>query len=844
VYILGSFARRVTLYSQQVRALNLVFALQRANRLKKSTKVAVIGAGAAGITAAVAAVVRTGATVWVFDELQGPMELQQNNRQRWIHPFIYDWPYLHEFAGNTAVTIPPHKGDDANLPLLTWSADYAANVAQEIVSQWDYFRRLYDIKTRWNVEYVKIHRSAGKMLTVEWKNWEPRPEEPGRSKKETERFDLVILAVGFGLEPRGEDCDSYWIEDNLDAALRKPSSQAEWLVSGRGDGAFTDLMRLCFSRYRQDEILNLLTGAQGIDGVIRALRDMNTELRNRNLEYEKKFESRAGKRESLEAMLSNSFKNLPIDEELLRTAAGKLRIEPHMPNILLVTKGKHLYGPQTSVLNRLGVLVLEKLGEGQPRKIFQHIVGQTGRPKRDPLRPDKFIVDLKSGKHNPSRQFDRVLRRHGTKSVLKHKFYDIWRDAKELRSRWKEISKQELSTQLDETREPQWPSKFFDPEAKSMPPDIAETVAPEFAASRRRFGVWAKTLSIHKVVRSDGSSNITYTVEGLCVERKPLDGVYFYYKSATGIVDHVVCSSSTPGVRLSWKRSQELSSSRQTDISHSVENARRRARILSGIVQFRPSLKPDQQLDFSLSFRLVNGEAISEWDFSQMYSKEERRHIDDKPLNRAVEYLTRTVWFPVKTLRMRMTLPTAIKDSPLPGIFKYRNCDKIKRSSVLNTIHISKRSRRILRYYPAPHSRWREERVKEFHRRVCPPLDKNFFRSVSPQTWELSVPTPMVGSCYSLEWQLPGTDRGQGQDWDDAESLEQVILRDVRQFRKMLLHYRAARRGEGPKQITQDDVQVVRGYLDKLYDQLRDAVGAAKNDFAVSLMVITNARGG
>jgi len=60
----------------------------------------------------------------------------------------------------------------------------------------------------------------------------------------------------------------------------------------------------------------------------------------------------------------------------------------------------------------------------------------------------------------------------------------------------------------------------------------------------------------------------------------------------------------------------------------------------------------------------------------------------------------------------------------------------------------------------------------------------------------------------------------------------------------MLLHYRAARRGEGPKQITQDDVQVVRGYLDKLYDQLRDAVGAAKNDFAVSLMVITNARGG
>ena len=91
IYILGCYARYLTLYSQQVRALNLVAALSETGEISDGKRVAVIGAGAAGLTAAVAAAARK-AQVIVLEKSEGVMELQRNNRQRWIHPHIYDWP--------------------------------------------------------------------------------------------------------------------------------------------------------------------------------------------------------------------------------------------------------------------------------------------------------------------------------------------------------------------------------------------------------------------------------------------------------------------------------------------------------------------------------------------------------------------------------------------------------------------------------------------------------------------------------------------------------------------------------------------------------------------------------
>jgi hypothetical protein len=58
LYVVGCFERRVTLYAQQVRALNLVYALSHEKRLDAGASIAVVGGSVAGMTAAAGAAVQ------------------------------------------------------------------------------------------------------------------------------------------------------------------------------------------------------------------------------------------------------------------------------------------------------------------------------------------------------------------------------------------------------------------------------------------------------------------------------------------------------------------------------------------------------------------------------------------------------------------------------------------------------------------------------------------------------------------------------------------------------------------------------------------------------------------
>src|ERR1700688_2953983 len=89
VFILGCFARYATVCSQQVRALNLIKALIASETICK--KIAIVGAGASGLTAAAGAQAR-GIRAIVLERRGGILEFLRNNRQRWLHPHIYDWP--------------------------------------------------------------------------------------------------------------------------------------------------------------------------------------------------------------------------------------------------------------------------------------------------------------------------------------------------------------------------------------------------------------------------------------------------------------------------------------------------------------------------------------------------------------------------------------------------------------------------------------------------------------------------------------------------------------------------------------------------------------------------------
>ena len=74
----------------------------------------------------------------------------------------------------------------------------------------------------------------------------------GQADQQVEPFALVTLAVGFGVEPKGTGRNSYWEQDPLDQMVRPKEIV---LIAGYGDGALTDLMRVCMKDFEHEKVL-------------------------------------------------------------------------------------------------------------------------------------------------------------------------------------------------------------------------------------------------------------------------------------------------------------------------------------------------------------------------------------------------------------------------------------------------------------------------------------------------------------------------------------------------------------------------------------------------------------
>jgi hypothetical protein len=92
LHFVGTFDRRITFFSQQVRALRLVHALSRPGDLQPTDHIAVVGAGAAGVTAALGLAL-LGNDVMLYDPAGSILQLQSAS-PRLLHPHIYEWPGL------------------------------------------------------------------------------------------------------------------------------------------------------------------------------------------------------------------------------------------------------------------------------------------------------------------------------------------------------------------------------------------------------------------------------------------------------------------------------------------------------------------------------------------------------------------------------------------------------------------------------------------------------------------------------------------------------------------------------------------------------------------------------
>jgi hypothetical protein len=354
----------------------------------------------------------------------------------------------------------------------------------------------------------------------------------------------------------------------------------------------------------------------------------------------------------------------------------------------------------------------------------------------DTIRPAGKLLRIKIG--DSEYDFDRVIIRHGPKPRAIEHLDEVLLASKALRSDWKK------ECAADKTKIPQWPPSFFGPEGAETVAATGEPVA-QFQRAVQRFPVRAESLIVSKVVQKDGVIRLRYEFGRLLVVEGVLRGLKFYLEFLAGNVSHPELDEEAINMGIRWEEDPEPVT-KADDFEAQLNASRDRARKRCGTLLFKaPRRRSDGPITFGVSFTVLNAEASSAWEFKQLYPEDKRKHVDAKDLKDPIEYMARVMWFPVETLRMRVTLPNNIPGPVWPSVFKGGDVMDIDRAEVVRD--------GVLQMYPpadsvlpVPSPRW--------FRQPDALVQYGQFTSRGLRS-ELTVSWPAVGSCYTMDWKLP-----------------------------------------------------------------------------------------
>ncbi|MGQ7857107.1 NAD(P)-binding protein [Pedobacter sp. WC2501] len=247
-YIIGIYQGGITVYKQQIRALNIFNALISSKQIRLDEDgftIGIVGGGVAGLTFAAAAL-KSNLVVRLFEKEPHYLHMQSGCDTRKIHPNMYEWP-------DTGSLFPYAK-----LPVLSWQYDTASNVSKQIIKNFKKIKEEHSINygEYMRTKPVKVEKNENKSQ----KKIKITLEQVGGDKRTVPVFcDLLIYAVGYGIEGGVNPAShtfSYWRNDSIGQSnLRNGNNH--YMISGLGDGGLIDLFRLKIYDFSYEYILTV-----------------------------------------------------------------------------------------------------------------------------------------------------------------------------------------------------------------------------------------------------------------------------------------------------------------------------------------------------------------------------------------------------------------------------------------------------------------------------------------------------------------------------------------------------------------------------------------------------------
>ena len=355
-YVIGSYDSRITFYSQQVRALELVHALHSQGYLRDDEQIAIVGGGAAGITLAAALALTTQSLITLFEKADEPLWLQRESRRRNLDPHLYDWP------ADDAV----HPISD--LPILDWRSDSAQVVRNEVLQAFAAVRHAVGTRLQVHTRHaVRAVRRVNTTFEVEFERDATAPEHRNEGPRvvREKRVNRVFLAVGFGLEPEnpapGVMTESYWSDAGVPGQDVAGRATPRFFVSGNGDGGLIDLVAAATVDFNHAGMIRAITGQSGVDEVFPLLSKIDADAR---------LEQAAGRGfDFVAAYEATIYAQL---ERLGLVDAVRQRLRPGV-QIIFQTRHPEIFTAQTATLNRVAAYLVMKACGLDDIATFRHI---------------------------------------------------------------------------------------------------------------------------------------------------------------------------------------------------------------------------------------------------------------------------------------------------------------------------------------------------------------------------------------------------------------------------------------------------------------------------------------
>jgi hypothetical protein len=230
LYTIGTYASRLNVASQQRRAINLIEAIDREFRISgKGTlarkRVLIVGAGAAGVAAAIAARLYD-ASISLVDKAAEPFSLLNDAAHRILSPKQNNWPF--ENIGHTTY-----------LPFCNWFEANGKTVEDCLKADWDIYAKNIGVEFDPHVEVTELNEVLG------GNKWKVSFKVSPKNSSLNEPFDIVIFATGYGPEIGcgTGNFPSYWSKEQHNNHLKVLTGlrhDKAMVIKGNGDGGLIE----------------------------------------------------------------------------------------------------------------------------------------------------------------------------------------------------------------------------------------------------------------------------------------------------------------------------------------------------------------------------------------------------------------------------------------------------------------------------------------------------------------------------------------------------------------------------------------------------------------------------